>query len=58
MEFKQKSVNKYGGDVAELATCFINRLHWLIAEEHSRGKTNKQVAVNSYILIFQAPYQP
>lgn len=56
-ELKQKSINKYGGDVAELATCFINRLHGLI-EEQSRGKRSKQVTANSYIIIFQSPYQP
>lgn len=57
-EFKQKSIDKYGGGAAEQATRFINRLYGLIAEEHSRGKTNKQVTPNSYILIFQPPYQP
>lgn len=45
------SINKYGGDVAEHTTHFNNRLHWGMAEEHSRGKTTRQVGANSTSLF-------
>lgn len=34
----------------------LTRLHWPIAEEHNRGKTNKHVAAN-YVPIFQLQKQ-